>query len=113
MTANTLNPDTPNIEMGIVFSRSGKVPAAFDTHLGELATGMKAAVAGTVVYKNDFTDEVGAWNFEAGEYYPIAFSRILAGPVTIRGIAYSTTLATDQIWWSAASQVLGSSYNTL
>jgi len=96
MTITTdLDPNTPNIDVGVVITHSAQVPA-LDKSIGRQCSGMKADVAGEVVYQNGPEGEPGFIKFEAGEGWLIAFDRILSSG-TVDGVSKSTTLTAAQI----------------
>lgn len=94
-TTTDLDPNTPNIDVGVVITHSGPVPA-LDKAIGRQCSGMKAIVAGDAVYQNGANGEPGFINFEAGEGWLIAFDRILSS-ATVDGVSRSTTLTAAQI----------------
>jgi len=107
MTVEKLSPNTLNNDIGLYWTRTRRVDplgAGLPYAIGELATGIVAGTAGTIVWRNSFTDEEGVMSFEAGEWKPIAFTDVLAS-ATIDGVAETTTSST--MFWTTSASDLG------
>jgi hypothetical protein len=99
MTTNKLDPNTPNNDVGLYWRKSRRVDplaAGLPFTIGEMASGIKCSVAGTVVIENTVNSEINIVALEAGEWVPIMFDKVLSG-ATIDGVAETTT-ATGLFW---------------
>ena len=83
------------------FTRSRRV--TLDVSFDELAIWIKAGTAGDVVWYNEFTDEYGVWNLEAGEVAPIGCTKIVTS-ATVGGVVETTT-AGGMFWASSADRL--------
>ena len=105
MTAK-LDPNTRNNDIGLYWKTSRRVDPSgggLPWKLPELATGIIASTAGTVVWKNiEGSSEVTP--FEAGQWQPISPVEVLIGD-TIDGQAETTT-ATG-LFWTASPANMG------
>jgi len=101
-----LNPSTPNNDVGLYWKTSRRVDplaAGLPFKIGQLATGILAGLAGTVIWKNE-EGSAEITQFEAGQWLPCATTEILVG-ATIDGVAETTT-ATN-LFWTASPLNLG------
>ena len=102
MGAIKLDPNTRNNDTGIFWPKTRRV-GTLPYEIGELATGLVAKEAGDVVSYNELIDETNIMSFEAGEWKPIVFTKILSG-ATIDGQPESTTV-TNMIWTTSGSTI--------
>lgn len=99
MTATKLDPQTPNNDVGLYWKKSRRVDplgAGLPFTIGEVCTGMKTSTAGIVVVENSVTGLQNVLSFEAGEWQPIVYDRVLVS-ATIDGVLETTT-ATGLFW---------------
>jgi hypothetical protein len=101
MSNKKLDPNTRNNDIGLQFGKSRRV--VVDALFGELASWVKAVGAGDIIWSNSVSGEVGIWNLEAGESFPVVCDQILSA-ATIDGNAETTT-ATTMLWASTPSDL--------
>lgn len=105
---NKLDPSTKNNDVGLYWGRTRRVDplgAGLPYAIGELATGIKAGIAGDIVWYNSLIDETSVITVEAGEWVPIACTDILSG-ATIDGVAETTTAGTPAFWTTTPAALL-------
>ena len=103
MTATKIDPYKANRERGLYISRSRRV--VIDTNWGEQSSFIQTLSAGTVVWKNSFTGEVGISSGEAGQFLPLCATEILT-TATIDGNVENTT-SLSMIWYATADNLQG------
>ena len=101
MTADKLNSDTPNNEVGLCLTKTRRI--VIGQYFGELATVIKCTTAGTIVWYNRQLKEIGVWYLEAGECVVVACTEILVSG-TVDGITETTT-AGGLFWGTMASRI--------
>jgi len=89
MSAIPLDPQTNNTAIGLYITASG--PITLDVDIGQLATWIKCSTAGTISWYNKYTDETGTWVLEAGEGWPIGFTKINSVGTTAGGLYWATS----------------------
>jgi hypothetical protein len=94
----SLDPNIPNIDTGIFMTKSRPLNfSGTDVVLPEMATYLKSAGGGTIIWENTNTGEIGSWNCEAGETFFGRFNKLLA-TATIDTIA--ETMANGLYYWA-------------
>ncbi len=107
MSTKKLDPNTRNNDIGLYWDKCRRVdPAAagLPFTIGEVATGLISSVANTVVTENTVSGEINVVPFEAGEWKPIVFDKVLVG-ATIDGVAETTTVATGMFWTTSPANI--------
>jgi hypothetical protein len=89
MATTNLDPNTSNNDVGLYITESG--PLTLDVDLDQLATYVKCTTAGTIRWFNKFTGKTGDWYLEAGEGWPIAYTKILSAGTTAGGLFWATS----------------------
>lgn len=102
-----LDPETRNNDTGLYWTKTRRADPTYPTELPDLATGLKGVQAGDIVWYNKYTDETGVIFVEAGEWVPVACTKILSS-ATIDGVLESTTVT--NIFWTTSGSQIGGSY---
>jgi hypothetical protein len=90
-----LDKSTANNDVGLYWKTSRRVKA-LPAEIGELATGILATAAGTLVWENE-EGEAQVTIFEAGQWLPCAAVKILSS-ATIDGTLETTLPITGWLW---------------